>query len=55
MATRLSGLGIPPEDVGACLNHARRDVTGLHYELYDRAREKRLALTLWSEALLALL
>jgi integrase len=55
VATRLAGLGIPAEDVSACLNHSRRDVTGLHYDLYDRAREKRLALNIWGETLLKLL
>src|SRR5262249_28546298 len=49
MATRLAALGIPAEDVKACLNHARDDVTGRHYDEYDRLREKRRALELWSE------
>src|SRR5262245_35167835 len=49
MATRLAALGIPAEDVKACLNHARDDVTGRHYDQYDRLREKRRALELWSE------
>jgi hypothetical protein len=35
--------------VKACLNHARHDVTGRHYDHYDRLREKRRALELWSE------
>ena len=49
LATRLATLGIPAEDVKACLNHARGDVTGRHYDQYDRLREKRRALELWSE------
>jgi integrase len=49
LATRLAALGVPSEDVKACLNHARSDVTGRHYDQYDRLREKRRALELWSE------
>jgi integrase len=49
LATRLAALGVPAEDVKACLNHARADVTGRHYDQYDRLREKRRALELWSE------
>jgi integrase len=43
LATRLAALGVPAEDVKACLNHARSDVTGRHYDQYDRLREKRRA------------
>jgi integrase len=49
LATRLAGSGIPGEDVSACLNHARRSITARHYDLYDRAREKRRAFDLWAE------
>jgi integrase len=49
LATRLAALGIAAEDVKACLNHARGDVTGRHYDQYDRLREKRRALELWTE------
>jgi integrase len=49
LATRLAALGVPAEDVKACLNHARDDVTGRHYDQYDRLREKRRALELWSD------
>jgi integrase len=48
-ATRLAGSGVPAEDVSACLNHARRSVTARHYDLYDRAREKRRAFDLWAD------
>jgi integrase len=48
IATRLAALGCPAEDVSAVLNHTRRDVTGRHYDLYDRAKEKRRALNGWS-------
>ena len=54
VATRLAALGCPAEDVSAVLNHKRRDVTGRHYDLYDRAKEKRRALNLWSDALISL-
>jgi integrase len=49
LATRLAGSGIPAEDISACLNHVRTGVTARHYDLYDRAREKRRALELWAE------
>jgi hypothetical protein len=43
----MSALGVPKEDRDACLNHARVDV-GKHCDLYERAAEKRKALTLLS-------
>jgi integrase len=46
-STRMSSLGVPKEDRDACLNHARVDV-GKHYDLYERAAEKRKALELLS-------
>jgi integrase len=49
MATRMAGSGIPAEDVSACLNHTRKGVTAMHYDHYDRAREKRVAFTRWAE------
>ena len=51
VATRLSQLGIPPEDVAAVLNHVRSDVTGKHYDQYQRAVEKRRALDSWATQL----
>jgi integrase len=48
-ATRLAASGVPTEDVSACLNHTRTSVTARHYDLYDRAREKRRAFNLWAE------
>ncbi len=47
LATRLAGAGVAAEDISACLNHIRAGVTARHYDLYDRAREKRAALELW--------
>jgi hypothetical protein len=41
--------------VKACLNHARGDVTGRHYDQYDRLREKRRALEQWSEQVLCII
>jgi integrase len=55
VATRIAGLGFPAEDVSAVLNHTRRDVTGRHYDHYDRAREKRQVLTAWDAMLGALI
>jgi integrase len=49
VATRLASLGVPSEDVAACLNHVRRDVTGRHYDMYARLIEKRRALDLWAQ------
>jgi integrase len=54
-ATRLSAAGIRPEDVAAVLNHGRRDVTGKHYDLYERFDEKRAALDRWSTILSGIL
>jgi integrase len=50
-ATRLSGLGVSKEDRDALLNHIRSDVGSKHYDLYERAKEKRIALNMWAEAL----
>ena len=54
-ATRLSALGVPKEDRDACINHARSDVGSRHYDLYERRLEKLRALTLWNDALAAVL
>lgn len=51
VATRLASMGVPPEDVAACLNHVRRDVTGRHYDMYARQAEKRRALDLWAQTI----
>lgn len=50
--TRLSSLGVPKEDRDAVLNHVQSDVGSKHYDRYDRAREKRIAIGKWSTALL---
>ena len=54
-ATRLAAAGVPAEDVRAVLNHARADVTGKHYDLYDRAKEKHAALTRWAQIIAGIL
>ncbi len=54
-ATRLSAAGVRPEDVAAVLNHARRDITGKHYDQYARTDEKRTALDRWSAILSGIL
>jgi integrase len=55
LRTRLSMLGVPKEDRDAILNHTPTDVGTKHYDLYDRAREKRQALTAWDAALCEIL
>jgi integrase len=50
-ATRLSALGVTKEDRDACLNHTPTDVGSKHYDLYEREKEKRTAVTLWADAL----
>jgi integrase len=47
-ATRLAELGVPKEDRDACLNHTPTDVGSKHYDLYERAKEKRAAVNLWA-------
>jgi integrase len=54
-ATRLSGLGVSKEDRDALLNHIRSDVGSKHYDLYERAKEKRAALSKWDDALAGIL
>ena len=51
-STRLSALGVLQEDRAACLNHTRSDIEGKHYDLYERAKEKRTALNKLSAAVL---
>jgi hypothetical protein len=46
----LSALGVSKEDRDAVMNHVRSDVGSKHYDLYERAKEKRQALTLWDAA-----
>jgi integrase len=50
-ATRLSAAGVRGEDIAAILNHVRADVTGKHYDQYQRSEEKRAALARWSRIL----
>ena len=54
-ATRLASLGVPGEDVSVVLGHTRQDVTGRHYDLYERAPEKRSALNTWAATLVRIL
>src|SRR5207344_1952653 len=54
-ATRLSGLGVSKEDRDALLNHIRSDVGSKHYDLYERAKEKRIALNMWAETVAGVL
>jgi integrase len=54
-ATRLSELGVAKEDRDACLNHAPQDVGSRHYDLYQRAKEKRAAFDLFSRTISTIL
>lgn len=54
-ATRLAELGVPKEDRDACLNHTPTDVGSKHYDLYERAKEKRAAMEKWADALATIL
>jgi integrase len=54
-ATRLSSLGVSKEDRDALLNHVRADVGSKHYDLYERAKEKRVALSKWDDTLTVIL
>jgi integrase len=53
--TRLSALGVPKEDRDAVMNHKPTDVGSKHYDLYDRAKEKRQALVIWNDSLVGIL
>jgi hypothetical protein len=48
-------MGFAREDRKAVLGHVELDVHAAHYDLYDRAREKRQALDTWAEAVQALI
>jgi integrase len=50
-ATRLAELGVAKEDRDACLNHTPTDVGSKHYDLYERAKEKRVAMQIWAKSL----
>ncbi|WP_156041947.1 site-specific integrase [Bradyrhizobium sp. URHD0069] len=50
-STRLSSLGVPKEDRDACMNHIPTDVGSKHYDLYERAKEKRATVELWAAEL----
>lgn len=54
-ATRLSELGVAKEDRDACLNHAPQDVGSRHYDLNQRAKEKRAAFDLFAQSLAGVL
>ena len=54
-ATRLSELGVAKEDRDACLNHTAQDVGSRHYDLYQRAKEKRAAFDLFSRSMMTVL
>jgi hypothetical protein len=47
--------GVPKEDRDANLNHTPSDVGSKHYDVHDRAKEKRQVLTLWNDAMARIL
>ena len=47
VATGLAALGVLREDRLAILAHAQGDVHGVHYDRYERLKEKRAALETW--------
>ncbi|MBS0556777.1 MAG: site-specific integrase [Proteobacteria bacterium] len=51
VATRLSELGIDREVRERVLNHKDRSVMGIHYDKYDKFKEKHEALTAWARLL----
>jgi integrase len=53
-ATMLSALGVPREDRDACMNHARNDI-GAKYDLYEREKEKRAAVSILADAVTRIL
>jgi integrase len=55
LATRLSSLGIPQEDIAAVLGHVPQGVTRKHYDLHDRLAEKNRALTVWGTTLMTII
>jgi integrase len=55
LATRLAEMGISKEDRDCVLNHVRSDIGTKHYDLYERAKEKRAALDRWSAELTGIL
>jgi integrase len=55
VATGLAALGIAREDRLAVLGHLAADVHGLHYDRYERLREKRSALLAWEQHLAGVL
>lgn len=47
VGTGMAALGIPREDRLAVLGHLAADVHAVHYDRYERVREKRIALEAW--------
>ncbi len=55
VATGLAALGVSREDRKAVLAHVESDVHGVHYDKYERLKEKRAALELWEKQIEALI
>lgn len=50
-ATNLGRFKVPRLIIAKILNHADRDITGLHYDRYEYADEKHAALLTWHDFL----
>jgi integrase len=53
--TRLSALGVPKDVRDRLMNHTPRDVGERHYDMHEFLAEKRNGLTIWADALSAML
>ena len=51
VASGMAALHIPHDIIGRVLNHAKGDVTAVHYNRYDYLEEKRAALETWAKHL----
>jgi integrase len=54
-ATNLGRLKVPRLVIAKILNHADRDITGLHYDKYEYADERKAALLAWTGFLVEIL
>ncbi|QFU16562.1 tyrosine-type recombinase/integrase [Microvirga thermotolerans] len=55
VGTGLAALGVLREDRRAVLAHVEGDVHGVHYDKYERLREKKAALEVWEKHVAALI
>lgn len=53
-ATSLAEMGYSDEVIGALLNHKKRTVTGIHYNMFQYGSQKRQAIEAWERKLAAI-